>query len=81
MSSQNKTWKDDQRCPNCLELGKLRYLYGRYFCDQCDQFFASDWLGHWNKAFNQGMEFGRQTGYDAGWQDARRKIWDARGYK
>lgn len=55
-------WHHDMRCPKCLELGKLRPQHGNYVCDRCDQVFASDSLGHWNKAFEKGRDFERSNG-------------------
>lgn len=57
-----KDWKDSQRCPGCLELGKLRFQYGSYCCDRCDLCFRADWLGQWNKAFEAGREYERANG-------------------
>ena len=51
------TFQENARCPVCLELGKLRYQFGSYVCDKCDQTFRADTLDHFMKAFEAGREF------------------------
>lgn len=54
-----RTFQQSARCPKCLILGKMRFQYGNYCCDQCDECWPPDSLGHWMKAFEQGREFER----------------------
>lgn len=51
------TFQETVRCPNCLELGKLRYQYGNYVCDKCEQTFRPDYLTRWMRAFEAGIAF------------------------
>ena len=54
------TFQENVRCPVCLELGKLRYQYGDYFCDKCVQRYGPDTLTHYMKAFEMGRKFERE---------------------
>ena len=54
------TFQESSRCPNCLELGKLRYQFGDYVCDKCDQTFGPGTLTHFMKAFEAGRKFERE---------------------
>ena len=50
------------RCPNCLELGKLKPFYGYYCCDVCNQRFGIVKLDEFNKAFNLGVQYQKFSG-------------------
>lgn len=56
-----KTFQESARCPTCLTVGEMRFQYGNYCCDRCDECWGTDRLGHWMKAFEQGREFERQN--------------------
>jgi len=60
-SARPKTFQESARCPVCLTVGEMRFQYGHYCCDRCDQCWRTDTLGHWMKAFEQGREFERQN--------------------
>ena len=55
------TFQESSRCPNCLELGKLRYEYGDYFCDKCDRWWGPDTLDQFMRAFEAGRKFERES--------------------
>ena len=60
-SVRQPTFQESARCPVCLTVGELRFQYGNYCCDHCDQCWRADTLGHWMKAFEQGREFERRS--------------------
>ena len=57
LRSEPKTFQQSARCPVCLTLGEMRYQFGSYCCDKCDQTFRADTLTHFMKAFEQGRAF------------------------
>jgi len=50
------------RCPECLREGQMRYQYGNYCCDFCDQCWTPSTLQAFLKAFEKGREFERTHG-------------------
>lgn len=61
MEPKTKTIGETYRCPSCLRVGKMRYQYGSYFCDFCDQRWRADHLGHFLRAFEAGREYERKN--------------------
>jgi len=57
--SNPKTFRETLRCPVCLTLGEMRFQYGGYCCDRCDQCWGPDTMDHFMKAFELGRKYER----------------------
>jgi len=55
-----KTFRETCRCPQCLRIGEMRFQYGNYICDYCDQTHTASTLMYFMKAFEMGREFERK---------------------
>lgn len=47
-----------------MTLGQMRYQYGNYCCDRCDECWRPDTLQFFLKAFEMGRNFEKQNGPD-----------------
>lgn len=61
MGETPRQFQDVIRCPTCLELGKMQYQYGDYYCVKCAQRWPPDKLQFFLKAFEAGRNFERQA--------------------
>lgn len=57
------TFQESARCPNCLELGKMRFEYSYYYCDKCEMRWEYPYLQHFINAFEKGRNFQKQQDY------------------
>lgn len=55
------TFQESLRCHVCCEEGKMRYQYGSYCCDKCDQCWRADHAGQFLEAFEKGRKWEREN--------------------